>query len=170
MRLFIAIHVPKGLSNYCKKMQNLFPELKKTKDFHLTIQFLGDNIQNTSEIIGGLEKIEWEPFEIKMGDIIPFGKKNESRGIWIECRKNKPLIELKEKVRSAMKEIGYHSDKPFRPHITLGRYKEIPKKIPGRIKGGTYKFKVKEFVLIRSHLSEKGSSYETLAHFKLKEN
>ena len=54
MRLFIAIPLPKTLHAYCKKMQKQFEGLRKTKDFHLTLQFLGDGIEKSNEIMEAL--------------------------------------------------------------------------------------------------------------------
>lgn len=162
MRLFIAIPVPENLHTYCKQMQSQFEELKKTNDFHLTLQFLGNGIETADEIIKALSQIEFKAFEIEMGDIVPFGPRNKPRGIWIECKKNEILKALAEEVQSRMTNLGYDSDKPFRAHVTLGRYRNTPRVIPEKVKGTSHRFLVEHFELMQSHLNEGGPRHKIL--------
>lgn len=162
MRLFIAIPVPKNLHRYCKQMQNQFDGLKKTNDFHMTLQFLGDGIENSDQIIETLSQIRFEPFEIEMSDVVPFGPPKHPRGVWIECKENPTLNNLAKQIQQSMSPLGYQSDKPFRAHITLGRYKRPPKTIPKRIEGMDNSFEVDHFELIQSHLEEDGPKYKIL--------
>lgn len=143
-------------------MQNQFDELKKTKDFHLTLQFLGDGIETADEIIKALSKIEFQAFEIETGDIVPFGPKGKPRGIWIECKENEALQELAKEVQSRMTGLGHELDRPFRPHITLGRYRNIPSVIPKRIKGDSHRSLVEHFELLQSHSNKDGPRYKIL--------
>ena len=101
-----------------------------------------------------------------MGDAKAFGSIHEPRGIWIECRENKILQKLAENIRKALEPLGYTSDKPFRSHITLGRYKFPPKDTPKTVKGIPHRFEVNQLELIQSHLGEKGPHYKTLATLK----
>ncbi|MBU0727160.1 RNA 2',3'-cyclic phosphodiesterase, partial [Patescibacteria group bacterium] len=121
MRLFISINVPGELHRHCKQLQSQFPEMKNTNEFHITIQFLGDDIESEEKIIEKLNKIRFEPFEIQMGDAVPFGNPNNPRGIWIECKENPQLTTLASNIRQFMGDLGYKADHPFRTHITLGR-------------------------------------------------
>jgi 2'-5' RNA ligase len=170
MRIFVAIRLPRPLYSYCRKLQKNFPKLKKTDEFHLTLQFLGDDIENPDVIIERLKKIKSKPFEIKIGDILPFGPPKEPRGVWIECGKNVELEKLADAVRKSMEKPGYVPNHPFRAHITLGRYKQKPETLPKKIKGALKRFQVEEFELIQSRLTEKGPKYKTLRKFQLKEN
>jgi len=165
MRLFIAITVPNSLRRYCQQMQGQFEGLTKVNDFHLTLQFLGDDTEDPEPIMTALSQIQFKAFEIEMGDILPFGPSNEPRGIWIECAKNKTLNALAAEIQERLKPLGYISDKPFRAHITLGRYKKIPRKLPERIKGIAHRFDVDHFELIQSHLGPTRPAYKTLKSF-----
>lgn len=154
MRLFIAIPVPETLYEYCKKMQSQFEGLRKTKDFHLTLQFLGDGIEDADQIMQLLNQVEFRAFEIEMDGIVPFGPSHKPRGIWINCKEDEPLIKLADEIRNRMIPLGYESDKPFKAHITLGRYKIPPDVLPERLKGEVHRFEVKHFELIQSHLGD----------------
>ncbi|MBU0705998.1 RNA 2',3'-cyclic phosphodiesterase [Patescibacteria group bacterium] len=165
MRLFIAIPVPADLHRYCRQLQSRFDGLKNVNDFHLTLQFLGDDIENPDQIIDALSQIKFGPFEIEMGDALPFGPKNEPRGVWIECKENSALNQLAGQVRQTLAPLGYESDKPFRAHITLGRYKLPPKINPKKVSGTPHYFRVDHFELIQSHLEEGGPRYKVLQKF-----
>lgn len=165
MRLFISIPVSEKLRGYCQHMQNQFDELKKTNDFHLTLQFLGDGIEDSDKIQEALGQIKFEPFEIEMGDAVPFGPKHEPRGVWIECTENTALKNLAKGIQSYLAALGYHSDKPFRAHITLGRYKRTPKIVPKNIEGIKHRLEVNHFELMQSHLGESRPHYKILKEF-----
>lgn len=163
MRLFIAITVPKELHRYCQQLQSRFPDLKTTREFHLTIQFLGNEMPSAEPIIQALGKIKFEPFDIEMGDALPFPNPFSPRGVWIECKESEPLMKLADNIRSAMAELKLQADKPFKAHITLGRYKQPPSKKPERIKGEPHTFTADRFYLIESTLEPEGPRYKTLA-------
>jgi len=69
-----------------------------------------------------------------------------------------------------MKSLGFKNDKPFRAHITLGRYKRKPKYPLKRIEGIKHLFHADHFKLIQSHLGEKGPHYKTVADFFAKKD
>ncbi len=165
MRLFIAITVPEELRRYCTQLQGQFPDLKETRVFHLTVQFLGNEIEDPQPIVEALRKIEFEPFDIQMGDAVPFPNAFRPRGVWIECSESTELMSLADQIRSAMEEIKLVADKPFKAHITLGRYKRPPHKKPQTIKGEPHSFTVDRFYLIESTLTPEGPKYKTLAQF-----
>jgi len=165
MRLFIAITVPHQLHRYCQQLQSRYPDLKTTREFHMTVQFLGNDIEDADPIIVALKKVKFEPFEIEMGNAVPFPNSFRPRGVWIECDPSAALLNLAEEIRSVMAELGYMADKPFRAHITLGRYKRPPNRTPKIIKGESHRFKLEQFHLIESALTPEGPQYKTLARF-----
>ncbi len=165
MRLFIAIAVPHQLYRYCQQLQSRFPDLKMTREFHMTIQFLGDEIQDAQPIIDALSKIKFEPFDIEMGDVAPFGNSASPRGIWIECKESDKVIGFADEIRKILSELGYQSDKPFRAHITLGRYRQLPDQKPNKVKGEPHVFTVNKLYLMESILLPEGPLYKTVARF-----
>lgn len=166
MRLFIAIVVPSALHRYCRQMQAQYEGLANTHDFHLTLQFLGDNTEDPKPIMAALSQIRFKPFEIEMGNALPFGPPHEPRGVWIECAENKVLNALATEIQATLKPLGYVSDKPFKAHITLGRYKRHPSSQPERTEGIKHRFDVNHFELIQSHLGSGGPQYKTLGVYK----
>jgi len=139
--------------------------MKNTDEFHMTIQFLGNDCKTAEPIIEALKKIRLTPFEIEMGNALPFPNSLEPRGVWIECRLTSELKKLAEDIQNAIKGIGYISDKPFKAHITLGRYKHPPRQKIKEIEGEPHKFDIKEFYLVESTLTPKGPVHKKLATF-----
>lgn len=165
MRLFISINIPQELHKYCRQLQSKFPDMKNTDEFHITIQFLGDDTKSPTQIINTLKNIHFLPFNIEMGDAIPFPNVFNPRGVWIECRINPELKKLAEEIRGIMEKSGYVSDKPFKAHITLGRYKYPPKQKIQKIKGESNKFTVNQFHLVESILTPAGPKHKIIFSF-----
>lgn len=186
MRLFISIHPPKALHDACRQLQKSFPGLKTVDDFHLTLQFLGDEIEETllPRITEALHSIEFEPFEIRLGNARRFPNENRPHGVWIDCDGGTALEDLAERIRMAMGTIGLQADQPFAAHLTLGRYKETP---PPTFKprGGsqfgrdrrdgrpqpaskveTKSFKADRFFLMESRLKPAGAEHRIIETFK----
>lgn len=166
MRLFIAITVPAPLHRYCRQLQSQFEGINIVNDFHLTLQFLGDDTEDPQPIMAALSQIRFKPFEIEMGDALPFGPPREPHGVWIECAENKDLSALAAQIQECLKPFGYISDKPFKAHITLGRYKRPSRRPPQRIGGMKHRFDADHFELIQSHLGSGGPQYKTLGVYK----
>jgi len=166
MRLFISIDIPKELYRYCRQLQSRFPEMKNTDEFHITLQFLGDEILSAELIVEALKKIQFAPFEIEMGNALPFPNAWDPRGAWIECKLSPELKKLAEDVQSEMRKIGYMSDKPFKAHITLGRYRQAPEKKPEVVEGEPHRFTIENFYLMESILTPKGPIHKKLATFQ----
>lgn len=139
--------------------------MKNTDEFHLTLQFLGDDVPSAELVIEALKTVRFEPFKIEMGDAIPFGPPHNLRGVWIECAKNPALEKLAADIRKAMEPLGLIPDKPFAAHITLGRYKKQPHESIVRIKGEPHRFAVEHFYLMESTLSSAGPLHKQIAEF-----
>jgi 2'-5' RNA ligase len=165
MRLFISINVPQELHRYCKQLQSRFPDMKNTDEFHMTVQFLGDDAENPDQLIEALKNVQFTPFEIEMGDAIPFPNPFDPRGVWIECKMLPKLQKLAEDIRQTTSELGYIADKPFKAHITLGRYRRPPRQKIQKINGDRHKFIVDQFHLVESTLTPTGPKHKILASF-----
>lgn len=163
MRLFISIDVPEELHRYCRQLQSQFPDMRNTDEFHMTIQFLGDDTESPDKLIEVLKTIQFKPFEMEMGDAVPFPNPFDPRGAWIECKMTPELQKLADDIRKATEKLGYISDKPFKAHITLGRYKRPPKYKPKKTEGEPHVFMVDRFHLVESTLSSEGPKHKIIA-------
>lgn len=178
MRLFISINVPQELHSHCRQLQKRFPGLATVDEFHLTLQFLGDEIGEPflPRITEALKPIDFQPFEIKLGVARRFPNENRPHGVWIDCDGGTALGTLAERIRTAMDKIGFKPDKPFAAHLTLGRYKNTPpptfKPRGGRSqpesKTEMKSFRVDRFYLMKSLLTPEGAEHEEVATFESK--
>lgn len=148
---------------------------------HLTLVFLGEREVGTPELIGALDRVrEIRSFEIGLGGARVFPRSGRPRLVCLEAREGaREFVSLAESVRGLLAPLladlaEYHL-KP--PHVTLARFKRGSRGRDGRLvqellaSGGTAAWtaldRVGKVALIRSDLSHRGPSYETLAEIAL---
>jgi len=131
MRVFIAIEISnKEVINSIKIIQdkiNIDAKPVESKNFHFTLQFLGEISEEIMhKIIQALHTIEFSSFSITLKGVGAFPKLKFPRVIWIGTDENggNMLIQLSKKVGKVMEPLGFFSDKPFKPHITIFRIKK----------------------------------------------
>lgn len=180
MRLFIAIPIPEDIKDYLESIQE--KHLKKrgvfaNKHFHLTLQFLGDEIEETQllKIKEALKKT----FESSMPDknflfqlkhIETFKNRfKQIRVIWIGLKISKSLLDFQKSLEKYLAEVDFKNDKNFMPHLTLARVK-LPKtsilekqviKIPVEEK----MFEANQIHLIQTLLKPEGASYKVIEKY-----
>src|SRR3989344_8261557 len=97
MRLFIAINFNE-LKDYFIELQKLLPSnarLSFTKDFHLTLKFLGEIQPNNAEkIISALKNVKFHKFEAFLNSIGIFPTENYIRVVWVGLNPEEKGIEL----------------------------------------------------------------------------
>ena len=131
MRVFVAIEISnKEAINSIKKFQdnmNIDAKPVESRNFHFTLQFLGEISEEiTHKIIQALHTIEFSSFSITLKGIGAFPKIKFPIVIWVGTDENggNMLIQLSKKVEKVLEPLGFFSDKPFKPHITVFRIKK----------------------------------------------
>lgn len=128
MRLFIGFDLNevslRFLSDLIKKLQ-LKAEKGRFVDpglIHLTLEFLGDvEKEKIPELEWIIRSISWEPFELKLSELGCF-KRREGDIVWIGLNESSKLINLWKELHRKLKNAGFKvEDRPYIPHITLGR-------------------------------------------------
>ena len=173
MRAFVAIEITNDdIINSIKKFQkNIKIDAKpvELKNLHFTLQFLGEISDETAQkIIQSLKTIEFSSFDVNLKEIGVFPKPNFPRVIWIgtDGDGGNMLIQLSKKVEKVLEPLGFFSDKPFKPHITVFRIKKKIGDISGELKN--YKMinfgiqKVFNIKLKKSVLTPSGPIYSDL--------
>jgi len=177
MRVFVSIDISNNeIINSIKNFQNLIKVDAKAieiQNLHFTLQFLGEiSERETQLIIQELHKIEFSKFEICLKGIGVFPNIEAPKIIWIgidEHSSNK-MINLSKKVEKSLEPLGFMSNKPFKPHITVFRIKKKIRDITKEMK--IYKninFGIQEvsnFKLKKSELTTNGPIYSDLMEFK----
>jgi RNA 2',3'-cyclic 3'-phosphodiesterase len=178
LRAFVAVRIPQNVRMQLLEIQNaLKPRLKEVSwthpdSMHLTLQFLG-NIEraNVAPLISELSSAAGSRsgFELGLGKIGSFGNRVLWAGVTLG---EEPLQDLTSKVQRATASFGVQpEDRPFHPHVTLGRCRSAAPGIAAALaKLSLPSFEpwsVRSFELIQSELLPRGARYSVLASVTL---
>lgn len=179
IRAFIAVDLPETVQ---QKVEQLQQELRKTQalvswvkpaSIHITLKFLGNIFpEQVPGIQSALEGIALNTsvFRLQPKGCGAFPSLKQMRIVWIGLHgNNEPLGELQQEVESAIIKLGFKAeDRPFRPHLTIGRVKgkrglrSLQDALLAQNTFETEAFDVKEVVLYKSELRREGALYTPL--------
>lgn len=185
VRIFFAIDLKpqfrkvlaKHVSAFKKQATTNAIRWSKTQNFHVTLHFLPEvRLEDLPPLIETVRREIEElakKFVLNFGEIKLFPSPYRPRVIVLEMQPNKMMDDLVEKIGSVIKKFNYKLDeRPFRPHVTIGRLKSPKLKLDFLRDQGFSEMPpmhVDEVVLFRSEPQPEGSLYTELALFKLKE-
>jgi RNA 2',3'-cyclic 3'-phosphodiesterase len=130
-RLFVAL----GLPQSCKEaLLELDPHLTglrwiPAEQLHLTLSFLGDVDPVAEERLRqALRAVRVPPFLLPLRGVGAFNSRGRVSVVWVGVGKGHPhLFALHRHIQDAVLQAGLEADlKPFHPHITVGRAKDLP--------------------------------------------
>jgi len=173
MRLFISVEISDELKDKIADIQKRFRDidinLVEKGNLHFCLKFLGevadDKLEEIKKVMTKVGE-QFEPFTIHITGIGAFPNKNYVKVLFLDVKEG----------REAMKAIASMlgpSDKPFVPHLTLGRIRsgkgkeklqELIKELENVEIG---KMEVGEIRLIKSELTPSGPLYEEIFTTKL---
>lgn len=148
------------------------------ENIHLTLKFLGNTedalISRLSETISSLVKPLF-PFEVEARGVGFYPAPELPRIFWcgFDPQSAEVLALLQQAIERDLGELGFApNDRPFHPHLTLGRVKSranpdfasFAAKHENRSFGKSY---VKDFVLYESILTPSGPVYQVIERFTL---
>ena len=179
MRVFVSIEISNDkVINSIKNFQNIIKiDAKPTelKNLHFTLQFLGEvSEQIIDKIIQSLNTIEFSKFDIYLKGTGAFPKLKSPKIIWIgtDEKSGKKMIELSKKVEKALEPLGFSSEKPFKPHITVFRIKkkigDITKEMENHKNVNFGMQEITSIKLKKSELTLNGPVYSDLMEIKIK--
>jgi len=185
-RIFIAVNLPedarKKLAEYQEKWPDLPVRWTKQYNIHITLVFLGYVADNDIlEICKTVEDIvsKNQSFSIKLNRIM-YGppKKIPPRMIWAEGEKSKELGKLQSELENALFDVPIKGvkaeNRPYTPHITLGRmktwqWKQLePEEKPEVDEEISLTFDVNSVEVMESFLKNGGPDYTVLESYPLK--
>lgn len=128
MRLFIAIlldeAVKDGIVSLSEQLRarSLRGNFTRRENLHLTLAFLGETPGvRLPALKAAMEAAAGEPFVLRFHEP-GFFRRREGDLYWLGIRENPALAALESRLRRALSQGGFPTeDKPFRPHLTLGR-------------------------------------------------
>ncbi len=184
MRCFISINLPEKLK---REIHDTTEELRRRKsdvkwvlaeNLHITLKFLGEVSEDAvKELQRGLSSVAEKSNSFRMGlrGLGMFPDKRRPRVVWIDLIDTDELKKLQEMVEKATITLGFEKeDRPFSPHLTIGRVKSFMGM--GYLLTAVEAIKDKDFgnigvdafSLMKSDLKPSGAQYTTLAEFHLK--
>lgn len=182
-RIFIGIKIePEGeflkiVSSLKLMLANERIKWVDTENIHLTLTFLGDTeVGKIESLTKMLSKIcyGFGRFSFSLQGTGVFTSYSNPRILWIGIDTKDILCELNMLIVNGLARTGFTvEDKPFRPHITLGRLKLIHDK--DILRSAVERFqeeifqtvKVTEIALFESILKQSGPEYRALRVFSL---
>ncbi len=186
IRSFLAIELPEPILRKIGEVQGGLRSSRadvrwtNPEAIHLTLKFFG-NIEE-SRIDPILKSIEGpirnaHPFSLKVRGVGAFPHLKNPRVIWIGLvDEREALTTLQKQIEIYLEKIGFQpEDRPFHPHLTLGRMKSSRGKeeLAGRMEGYREEafgdFEVERVVLFKSDLRPSGPIYTSLRELRLGE-
>ncbi len=132
IRAFIAVELEPSIQNHLAliihQLKNAVPEKIKwtpEKNLHLTLKFLGDvhtwEISSLQQMIRNTAN-QARSFSTNVNRLGAFPSVNNPRVIWAGLPETSELIQLARAIEEGSRKLGYEpEEKPFTPHLTLGR-------------------------------------------------
>ena len=191
IRAFIAIELPESvrrdLNTIQQEIQSRAGEPSRravrwvpAANIHLTLKVLGEVSTSSLPTLAGVlqaEAAHCPAFQIQIGGLGAFPNVHRPRVIWVGSQAPAELASLQKGIDQATRTLGYPSeDRPFSPHLTLGRINQharsediaVVSKTLSELKVGELSTaQVNQVHLFRSVLNPGGAVYTSLGQFPL---
>ncbi len=173
MRTFVAVEVcNENVLNSIAKIQSDL-DIRATPvnmhNMHFTLLFLGEITEDAvNNVKKSLSSIIFKPIQVSFTHLGAFPNPKFPRVIWvgIDDVAAKQLVELACQVEQKLGPLGFRSDKPFKPHLTIFRVKNreegISDKIAKHSKTSLGTDTITEFKFKQSVLTSNGPIYSDL--------
>jgi 2'-5' RNA ligase len=198
MRLFVAVDLPDEARQAIAVRQKLWAgRLSKSKDglklidpsrMHLTLLFIGEVPEaRVPAIVESMNAPSgMAPFDVTLGGVGVFPPRGAPRVLWIGITEGAACLErLQHEIAERVHTVDIvFDDRPFHPHLTLGRWRDADRRRPSEVRRSTPErlrsdvaalersdriasVRVTRATLYQSRLSSSGPAYTTLAHATL---
>ncbi|HLA68316.1 MAG TPA: RNA 2',3'-cyclic phosphodiesterase [Bacteroidota bacterium] len=182
IRCFVAVETPsevlQRIAALIADLQSVSSDVKweHTEKLHITVKFLGTmNESDVHVLIRVLkEKIRmFSRFDYKYEGIGAFPDLERPRVYWIGTSKNHSLVQLHTSVEEVTQSLSVaNDDRPFHPHVTIGRVKDLRgiNLLTARVKTLTFEpvdARCSDVLIMKSDLHPTGSRYSILSRIPL---
>jgi 2'-5' RNA ligase len=188
-RLFVALEPPDPVR---RRLAALADELRRAagraagevrwvppENVHLTLQFLGavpeERVAGIEAALRDAAAAAGRPLSLSLHGAGGFPNARRPRVLWAGLEGDvAPLAALVAEMGARLAKLGYPpEDRPFSPHLTLGRARDgrgapgLAGALAAAAQAEGTPWRATELVLFESHLSPKGPRYEALARVGL---
>ena len=183
-RSFVAVFPPKDVLEAVVELQRslgiTLPGVRwvAPSNLHFTLRFFGDlgplERKSAARVIDDVARARTR-FDVELHGVGVFSSWKHPRVVWVGCGEGSDAFaELGRALESGFRDAGLgKADKPFKPHLTLGRWRDFgavvsePSIAACQKIGSLGRFSVTDVGLIQSKLSPKGSTYAPLHQGRL---
>lgn len=147
------------------------------ENIHLTLAFIGETEEERIKILSIMLKqacTGFGEFSFRLCSTGVFKNLRDPRVLWIGIEGYEKLSELNDLVKTGLNDTGFPvEDRPFKPHVTLGRIKHL--KNAESLKSALEMYRdtfiqdviVEELILYQSVLRPEGPIYKAIETFSL---
>lgn len=182
MRAFVALELPRSVIRRISEIRGALatPDAKvrwvEPEKMHLTLKFLGDVDAQQLEAMAESVRQASERFDalkLGVGGLGAFPNRRNPRIIWVGISGHNGLLELYRHFEEAAVAVGVEPDeRPFSPHLTLGRVKFVERHSPllqrlKSIRVETLFASVTRVTLFQSTLTPEGPVYTPVERVQL---
>ncbi|HTM03213.1 MAG TPA: RNA 2',3'-cyclic phosphodiesterase [Vicinamibacterales bacterium] len=189
MRLFVAVDLPPAVAESAASLSRAMkervarsaPRARVTwvaqDRMHLTVRFIGDvEDTSTARLVTALaEPFATAAFAVALGEAGVFLSRGKPHVLWLALHAGvDALQQLEKEVSARLDPLGIpREERPFRPHLTLGRVRDpaglhIRGLIDGIAAPASARGRVDAITLFESRLSPKGPTYIALQRTPLR--
>lgn len=169
LRLFFAAWPPaqaaRALARWARDAERATAgRVTRAETIHLTLAFIGEvAAERAAQAIEAARSVRGRAHRLPIEQARYW---RHNRIVWVGPNETPaPLAALAADLKSALGQAGFApEERAFAAHITLIRKAREPRALPPLPE---VDWRVDEFVLVRSALSNEGSSYETVERFPL---
>jgi len=176
MRAFVAVFPPPGVQRTLMEAARALPtdafRLTAPERVHLTLKFLGEvSPEDLPRLNSALERMERPgvPFEAATSGFGVFPSARRARILWAGIGDGSGEFEsLARAVEAALEPEGFAPEnRPFVPHMTLGRARRPATFDPSDAALPELHFPVRKLHLVQSRHEGSGVAYSSLAEYRL---
>ena len=176
MRAFVAVFPPREVQRTLVEAARSLPteafRLIVPERVHLTLKFLGEvPPEDLPRLASALERMErpGAPYEAATSGFGVFPSARRARILWAGIGDgSEELVSLAHAVEAALEPEGFdREDRPFVPHMTLGRARRPATFDPSAAALPELRFPVRKLHLVESRHEGSGVVYSSLAEYRL---
>jgi 2'-5' RNA ligase len=183
MRTFIALALPAELKAALARMQKTFMQSTagvkwvKPESIHLTLNFLGStSMDEVDTVCGVLDHLTRNatPFSFEATGMGAFPNSRNPKVIWAGLQVEDRLKAFQKELEKALADRGFAAeDRPFAPHLTLGRLRDglMRKDVAGLIEQFSSEkfgcFEAEHIIFFKSELKPSGPVYQAIKDITL---
>ncbi len=176
VRAFVALELDGGLRQGIGELQaRLRPRvggmrIVRPESIHLTLRFLGATSPSQVDVLRPLLAAAaalCPAAEARAAGLGTFPERGNPRVLWLGLEVPPPVVDLQRACERAARAAGFEGEaRPFRPHLTLGRWRD-PAARPELPPADLGETRLDTLVFLRSDLRPDGAVYSPLARFAL---